>query len=304
MREFVTQTRMISTNGVRLHVETAGNEDDPLVILLHGFPENWAGWRNQISPLARSGLFVVVPDQRGYNLSERPPGVDSYRMDLLVGDVLGLMDHFGRENAVVIGHDWGAGVAWQVALRHPERVSRLGILNVPHPAAHVQTLMNPLNGQVLRSWYIYFFQIPGLPEWLLSRFNYAPMRRMMRVSSQPGTFSKQDLQRYTDAWSQPAQNGQIAALTGMINWYRAAVKGALQAGQKRFIQEAQVRCIVPTIILWGEKDIALVPELAQRSLEWCDQGRLVRFPEASHWVQHEAPERVNDRLIDFLREPE
>ena len=305
----ITQTLLVPTNGIRLHVEAAGPQDGPLVLLLHGFPEYWAGFANQIGPLAGAGFRVVAPDQRGYNLSDKPRGAAAYRINQLAADVTGLIDTFGREKAILVGHDWGAAVAWHVAIHAPQRVERLAILNVPHPAAMTRALTTSTR-QLLRSWYIYFFQIPALPELLLRLGNYAAMRAMLRASAlsasaapsasapsasaRPGVFSKEEFRRYVAAWSQPG------ALTGMINWYRAAARAALQQGRPPSIPDARLRVGMPTLILWGEKDVALIPELAQWSLEWCDQGQLVRFPGASHWIQHEKAAQVTQHLLGFL----
>ncbi len=302
MRPLITQTLSIATNGIRLHAEAMGPESGPLVILLHGFPEFWYGWRNQMGSLARSGFRVIVPDQRGYNLSDKPRGVNAYRMDELVKDVVGIIDHFGREKAVVIGHDWGASVAWNLALQHPERVERLGILNVPHPAAMARALTGPFSQQVLRSWYIYFFQIPRLPEFLLGFRRGAGIRRMLVSSSKPTTFSQDDLQRYRQACTTRRLPKQETTLTAMINWYRAAFFTAVEQGREGYLKGTQARVTVPTLILWGERDVAVASKLAQWSLEYCDQGELVRFPEATHWVQHDEAERVTNRLLDFLKE--
>ena len=294
MSEFITATTIIplaTDDGslLHLHAETAGPEDGPLVVLLHGFPEFWYGWRSQIGPLACSGFCVVAPDQRGYNLSDKPEGAAHYRLDRLASDVLGILDHYGREKAIIVGHDWGAAVAWHVAIHHPERVERLAILNVPHPAAMMRALRKTGLRQLGKSWYIGFFQIPGLPEFVLRAGGFAAMRRMLRRSGKAGTFTKEDLQRYSEAWRQPG------ALTAMLNWYRAAFRTYRQAGGSGVVS-------VPTLILWGERDIALIPELAQWSLEYCAQAHLVRFPEATHWVQHDEAKRVTARLLDFFLE--
>lgn len=303
MRPFTSKTMIIPAQGIQLHAEVSGPEDGPLVVLLHGFPECWYGWKNQIGPLAQSGFRVVAPDQRGYNLSDRPAGIDAYQISTLAKDILGIIDFFGREKATVIGHDWGAAVAWYLAIHYPERVDRLGILNVPHPAALARALTQPVWRQVLRSWYIYFFQIPRLPEFFLRLGHYAPMRRMLRASAKTNTFSKEDLRRYTEAWSRP-QRGMVgtSALTGMLNWYRAAGRGLLKRNGANPLQDSSERVQVPTLILWGDQDVALIPELAQWSLELCDRGRLVRFPEATHWVQHDEAERITNRLLDFLED--
>jgi epoxide hydrolase 4 len=303
MRPFATETRIILTNGIRLHVQTAGPEDGPLVLLLHGFPEFWYGWRNQIPSLARSGYFVVAPDQRGYNLSDRPNNLASYDIDNLSQDVIGLIDHFGREKAAIVGHDWGAAVAWHTAIHHPERVEKLAILNVPNPAAHARAFRTLIPRQLMRSWYIFFFQIPRLPEFLLRRRRAAAMRKMLTSTSKPGSFSEDDLVRYTEAWLRRPQNpNQTGAVTGMLNWYRAAARTVFRKKPDGYQRGSRSRVTVPTLILWGERDVALIPELAQWSLEGCDNGRLVRFPDATHWIQHDEPERVNNLLLDFLKD--
>ncbi len=289
----VTQTLYIRTNGIRLHVQAAGPEDGPLVLLLHGFPEYWAGFASQIEPLAEAGFRVIAPDQRGYNLSDKPRGVAAYRISELARDITGLIEAFGREKAFLAGHDWGAAVAWHVATHDPQRVERLAILNVPHPAAMARGLSS-FTPQLLRSWYIYFFQIPALPEFLLRRRHFLAMRRMLRGSAHPGLFPDAELRRYIEAWSQPG------ALTAMLNWYRAAFRSVLSPGRQGYFQESRLRVHMPTLILWGEDDVALIPELASWSLEWCDQGRLVRFPGVSHWIQHEKAGQVNEILLDFF----
>jgi epoxide hydrolase 4 len=172
---------MIKTNGVNLHVVQVGPENGPLAILLHGFPEYWRGWKNQLDPLAEAGYWVIAPDQRGYNLSDKPKGVNAYQVSTLAADVVGLIDVLGREKAYLVGHDWGAAVAWEVAIRYPQRLEKLAILNVPHPDVMQKFLLSNMH-QVRKSWYIFFFQIPGLPEWTMSRNNYANMRRMMKGS--------------------------------------------------------------------------------------------------------------------------
>jgi pimeloyl-ACP methyl ester carboxylesterase len=283
----------IQTNGVQLHVPQAGPQAGPLVILLHGFPEFWYGWRHQIEPLAEAGLRLMIPDQRGYNLSDKPAGIGAYRIGTLARDVIGLIDAAGREKASLVGHDWGAAVAWHVASRYPERLKKLAILNVPHPQVMVDTLLRSPR-QMLKSWYIFFFQIPRFPEWVMSRRNFALMRRMMYASANPGTFSESDLDHYVQAWS------QTGALTAMLNWYRAMFRGSLRA-LRRAGESRAAPITLPMLMLWGEKDIALSREMAQPSIDLCEQGKLVFFENASHWVQHDQAERVTALLIDLLR---
>jgi pimeloyl-ACP methyl ester carboxylesterase len=277
--------RFVETNGLRLHVVEAGPLDGPLVLLLHGFPEFWYGWRRQIAPLVEAGYRVVVPDQRGYNLSDKPRPVSAYRLDLLAADVEGLIDAAGRERAHLVGHDWGAAVAWWLALRRPERVASLAVLNVPHPVVMRRHLLrNPR--QRRRSWYIFFFQLPWLPEWYLRRRNWRNATRALR-SARPGSFSDADLARYRQAWSRPG------AMRAMVSWYRAAPRGAAQ-------RVADVRVRVPTLILWGVHDVALGRELAPASRALCDAAELVFFEDATHWLQHDEAEAVSSRLCAFL----
>lgn len=293
-QSYLAVHRSVAVNGITLHTVQAGPEDGPLVVLLHGFPEFWYGWRNQIEPLAAAGYRLVVPDQRGYNISDKPYGEENYRLSLLAQDVVDLIAALGREKAAaVIGHDWGAAVAWHTAIRYPEWVGKLGILNVPHPSVMVrEVISNPR--QLLKSWYIFFFQIPGLAERLLRANGYAGMRQMMRASSQPGTFREEELERYVEAWSQPG------ALPNMLNWYRALFRQVAQGGGRPAWDRFGQRVRPPALILWGVNDIALSRETAEKSLRLCDQGELVFFENATHWVQHEEPGRVNEQLLNFL----
>ncbi|MFC5970689.1 alpha/beta fold hydrolase [Halomarina salina] len=280
------RSEYVSTGDCRLHVRVAGAEDAPPVVLLHGFPEFWYGWHRQMDALADAGYRVLVPDQRGYNLSDRPAEQRAYRVERLVDDVTGLLDATGHDSAAVVGHDWGAMVAWVLAQDHPERVERLGILNVPHPAAFEETLRSNWE-QVFRSWYAGFFQVPRLPELAMRARDYGLLERTLTGSSHRGTFSEDDLRRYRTAW------GREGALTGMLNWYRANGLGSGLFDRDRRIEPE-------TLLLWGADDVALVEENARRSLEYCDDGSLEVFEQASHWLQHERSREVSERLVDFL----
>jgi epoxide hydrolase 4 len=271
---------------VDLHAVAAGPKDGPVVILLHGFPEFWYGWRSQIEPLAAAGFRIIVPDQRGYNLSSKPSGVAAYALTELVSDVIAIADQLGQEKIFLAGHDWGAAVAWSTALLHPQRIAKLAILNVPHPSV-MRKFISTRPRQFLRSWYMFFFQLPWLPEALFSAFNFRLGEQALLGSSRPGTFSFEDLAQYRDAWSQPG------ALTGMINWYRALFRTPV-----KFLDKT-VR--VPTRILWGERDAFLLAEMARESLRYCMNAELFTFADASHWLQHEEPARVSELLIDFFR---
>ncbi len=271
--------------GIRLHYVEAG--EGPLVVLLHGFPEFWYSWRNQILPLARAGYHVVAPDMRGYDLSDKPVGWREYDGDRLAHDIAGLIRNFGDERAYLVGHDWGAAVAYMTAMRHPELLHKLAILNVPHPErmlAGFRTLR-----QLRKSWYMFFFQIPGLPEKMFSRDDFSFAKRSFRADS-PGSFSDADLERYVQAWSQPG------ALTGMINYYRAALRRSPRAAA-----EGLVPIQTETLVIWGMRDRHLGSELAEPLPKWVPNVRVERLPEATHWVQHDAPERVNELLLEFFR---
>lgn len=271
---------------VTLHTVAAGPADGPLVVLLHGFPELWYGWRRQIEPLAAAGFRVLVPDQRGYNLSDKPRRVSAYRLDRLAGDLFALITAAGRRRACVAGHDWGAAVAWWAALSRPERIERLAILNVPHPLVMRRHLLGN-RAQRRRSRYIFFFQLPWLPEYLLRKNDFARGIKALTGTSRPGTFSADDLVRYRRAWSQPG------ALRGMIHWYRAALRRPVLGAR-----DPRIR--VPTLVLWGERDRFLGRDMIEPSLELCDDGRAELFPQATHWLQHEEPERVSRHLVDHF----
>ena len=275
----------VDTNGISLHTRQAGPEDGPLVVLLHGFPEFWYGWHRQIKPLADAGYRVIVPDQRGYNRSDKPDGVDSYRIETLAADVVGLLDAADRETAAVAGHDWGAAVAWWLALSYPERIESLTAVNVPHPTVMETTLRNSLS-QLRKSWYMFAFQLPALPEAISTANNCRVLRRGLTNSSRPGTFSATDLERYRAAWQQPD------ALTAMINWYRAM-------GRYR-PQPPRQQVSVPTLVMWGQQDDFLASTMADESLDYCDDAELVSFPSATHWVLHEEPEETADALLAHL----
>jgi len=272
--------------GVDLHAVAAGPKDGPVVILLHGFPEFWYGWHRQIEPLAAAGFRVIVPDQRGYNLSSKPSGVAAYALTELVSDVIAIADQLGQEKVFLAGHDWGAAVAWGTALLHPQRIAKLVVLNVPHPSV-MRKFLSTRPRQFFRSWYMFFFQLPWLPEAVFSAFNFRIGARALLRSSRPGTFTNEDLVQYRAAWSQPG------ALTGMINWYRGLFRARVQFPDKT------VR--VPTRILWGERDAFLLAEMAHESLRYCASVELFTFANATHWLQHEEAARVSELLVDFFR---
>jgi pimeloyl-ACP methyl ester carboxylesterase len=277
----------VSVNSLRLHVVKSGPTDGPVALLLHGFPEFWYGWRYQIPALAKAGFQVWAPDQRGYNLSDKPKGIAAYGIDQLAEDVLGLIDATGHDRVYLVGHDWGAIVAWWVARLFPERLERLVILNGPHGSVMEQHLReNPR--QLRRSWYMFFFFFPFIQEMVLSRRNWQVGLNILRSSSRSGAYNAEDIEEYRQAWSRPR------AMTSMINWYRAL--------RVRPSRRAARRVRVPTLMIWGTGDVALGREMARPSIAYCDDGRLVFVEEATHWVQNEEPERVNQFLLDFLND--
>ena len=203
----------------RLHYVEAG--DGPLIVLLHGFPEFWYGWRQQIQPLAAAGFRVVAPDTRGYNLSSKPEGVAAYDTDQLAADIRGLIHERGAKSALLVGHDWGGSVAWATAMNHPEVVDRLAILNAAHPRKLSQGLHHP--GQLRKSWYFFFFDLPDLPEAVVHADRWHFFRHFLR-DARPA-FTPEETDRYIEAWSQPG------AATGMINYYRSSVRTLAEEGR-------------------------------------------------------------------------
>jgi pimeloyl-ACP methyl ester carboxylesterase len=275
--------QIIKTNGIRLHTALTGPEDGEPVFLLHGFPDAWFGWEAQIGPLADAGFRVIVPDQRGYNLSDKPDGVDSYQMATLVKDILGLADALGYKRFHIAGHDFGAMVCWNLAMCCPERIKRMVIANVPHPHVMSSYLRTHLK-QMLKSWYAIFFQIPGLPEWIVKLNNWRFL-----ISAMPNNLSEEERDRYRSAWNQPG------AMTAMMNWYRAFFR--LPKITTRFS-----KIQVPTLILWGKKDPHLCYEMATLSVKLCDNGRLITFEDATHWVLRDESESVWQHMVEFFLE--
>lgn len=278
----------LQTNGITLHAMAAGPENGPLVILLHGFPEFWYGWRYQIEMLANAGFRVLAPDQRGYNLSDKPKRIRDYNLDQLAADVVGLIEAAGRDKAFLVGHDWGGASAWWAAIKYPARIQRLAILNAPHPKVMRQNIFHN-RVQRKKSWYFFLFQIPFLPERRMRKNNWRLGARALQGTSRKGTFSEADLALYREAWSQPG------AATGMLNWYRAALR-------TRPARLRSSRVTMPALIIWGEQDKFLRREMAKQSTDLCDQGHLVFIEGATHWVQHEEPERVNKLLLTFFKQ--
>ena len=272
--------------GIKLHYARAGS-GEKLVVLLHGFPEFWYSWRHQIVALSDE-YTVVAPDMRGFNLSEKPREVADYETDKVVDDITGLIRHLGHEKAALIGHDWGATVAWSVAMKHPEYLWKLGALQVPPISVWRK---NQSLKQFFASWYMFFFQIPSLPEYLMSKDNFAMLERSLRESTaEKGVFTDDDLVEYKKAWSEDF------ALTGMLNYYRANII-------KRFLSKPETppKIQIPTLFIYGEKDSAVLPQTVEGVGDMIDGPyREVRIPGSGHWVQQEASEEVTRALTEFL----
>jgi pimeloyl-ACP methyl ester carboxylesterase len=277
---------MRTGDGVSLHAIEAGPEDGPLALLLHGFPDCWYGWSRQIPALVGMGYRVVALDQRGYNLSEKPRDVSAYGLDRLTADIVAVLHDLGRQKAVVVGHDWGGIVAWRLAMDYPQAVDRLIILNAPHPRA-IAREMKKGGLQRLRSSYILFFQLPWLPEALLTMSPRATARFMFEdVGTQSSFLTDEDVEILAAAMAQPG------AMTGALNWYRAAAHFP-PARRTSDIQQ-------PTLVLWGTADPALGIELTEGLGSWVPALRLRYFPGVGHWVHLEAAAAVSEEIAAFL----
>ncbi len=277
-------------HGVRLHYVEQG--EGPLVLLLHGFPEFWYSWRKQI-PVLGQHFHVVAPDMRGYNDSDKPEGVKSYEMPHLVGDVLGLVRFFGEERAVVVGHDWGGVVAWAFALMYPGATERLVVCNAPHVGAFQRLSPAERLRQLQMSWYIFFFQLPEVPERFIRQGDFAFVDFAFQTVK-PGGFTAEDLAEYKKALAKPG------ALAAAINYYRANIRPELLVGLENPPVEA-LKVTRPTLLLWGEEDLALSKALAERTGEFVSAPYTYRpISGCGHWVQNEEPELVNRYMLEFL----
>jgi len=270
---------------VALHVVLAGPETGTPVILLHGFPEFWWSWRYQIAPLVEAGYRVIAPDMRGYNTSDKPSAVRAYRMANLISDVAGLVHALGYTKTHLVAHDWGGAIAWGVAALRPDVVDRLVILNAPHPTLFSRELRNP--SQLKKSWYMFFFQLPRLPERRL-REHETIARTFRGWTHRREHFDDATIERYVEAIRQPG------AATATVNYYRAALREVASRSSVPVITR-------PTMVIWGMDDRALGPELIVGLEPYVPGVRIERIEDASHWVAQDAPEKVNALLLDFLR---
>jgi len=278
------KSRRVDVGDVSLHVVLAGPADGEPVVLLHGFPEFWYAWRYPLKQLAAAGFRVIAPDQRGYNLSDKPAGIDAYRVETLADDVAGLIDALGFTQVNLVGHDWGGGVAWQVVIRHPDRIRRFAVLDTPHPQAS-----EGFESKEERvSWYRTFMQLPWLPEFSARLGNYHLLASNLRNTSAPGTFPEPVMDQFRSAWDRPG------ASTATVNWYRAAFRHpSTFSGEQRIA--------VPTLLIVAPHDAFIPGDVTRRSMRFLDQGRMVELERGTHWVIQEDPDTVSRLLIDFFR---
>lgn len=274
----------LRANGINFHVVQM-EQDAPLILFLHGFPECWYSWRHQLPAMAKAGFRAWAPDLRGYNLSSKPLGVDAYQLGVLALDVEELLNAAGVEKAIIAGHDWGGLIAWQFAMDYPERISRLVIMNAPHPARQRAGFF--MLRQWLKSWYIAAFQLPYLPEMILTRDPRATAEGLRSSAVRREAFADADLEIYRRAIAQPG------AMHAAVNYYRALARAGFWLPIKPID--------APTLMIWGEDDIALGKELAYAPERWVRNFRLLLIPHCGHWVQNEAADEVNDVMLEFLR---
>ena len=280
------QHRDIISNGIRMHYVTQGS--GPLIVLLHGFPEFWYSWRYQIPFLAEHGFTVVAPDLRGYNDSDKPR--KGYDVPTLLKDIEGLIKGLGQEQAIIVGHDWGGALAWAFAIYYPHMTSQLIVMNAPHPQA-LQRELRTLK-QLRKSWYIFAFQIPWLPETLLLRNHANEIGRTLNGAAfQKAAFPHEVTAIYQQAMSKPG------AMTAALNYYRQLFRRLPSPAT-----DAHTHVNAPTLLIWGEQDIALGIELTYDLEQWVAHLQIRRIPDSGHWVQQEKPGEVNQLMLDFLQE--
>ncbi len=295
----LVEFRAFYTRDVLLYGAVAGPEDGEVVILLHGFPDFWLSWTHQIRALAEAGYRVIAPDQRGYNFSEKPADIEAYRSKRLGTDIIDILDAVDTDKAHLVGHDWGGAVSWWLADNHGDRWKTVTIANCPHHRVMVEHLSFKNPRQMMRSWYIAFFQLPYLPEILFQANDFQALNGALKKLSNRGAFTPEEFDVYRKAWGQPG------ALTAMLNWYRAARKDAFagsskSSGASDSSGSGGDKITVPLQIIWGEKDDALDVSLVEPSAERCEDAQIHWVPEARHFVQRDSPEFFNDKLLEFI----
>jgi pimeloyl-ACP methyl ester carboxylesterase len=276
----------VDAGEVELLAVQAGPREGPPVLLLHGFPEFWYAWHRPMAVLAAAGFRAIAPDQRGYAGSDKPEPIEAYAVARLADDAAGLLDALGHESACVAAHDWGGGVAWELALRHPERVRKLFVLDTPHPDAG----LGFVSQEESTSWYRTAFQIPYFPEWLSRLAHWRILTGMLRDTARPGAFPEPKLELYRSAWDHDG------AYRSMVNWYRASFRSTPYSGPPR-------RIAIPTLVAVAADDAFIPGDLTRRSVELLDDGQLVELGSGTHWVLQEEPERIADLLVEWCGVP-
>lgn len=278
------QHKFIRANNLQFHVAQL-ERDAPLILFLHGFPECWYSWKHQLQAVSDAGYRAWAPDMRGYNLTEKPRGIEAYQLNTLAMDVQELLNAAGVEKAILVGHDWGASVAWRFAMDYPERLEKLVIMNVPHPGAVSRGLTMPR--QWLKSYYIGMFQVPWLPEWFIQNNPRFAAEAMRQTAVRKEAFTDADLAVNARAIGQPG------AMRAALNYYRALVRSGFASPIKPID--------VPTLMIWGEDDVALSKELTYGTDKWVSDFRIHYIPHCGHWVQNEAADEVNQVMLDFIK---
>jgi epoxide hydrolase 4 len=273
----------LSVNDVTLHYVTQG--EGGLMLMLHGFPEFWYSWRHQISEFSQDYKVVAV-DLRGYNESDKPIERNAYQISILVEDIRGVIEALGYKCCVLVGHDWGGAIAWALSYAYPELVERLIVLNLPHPAKLSQGFRTL--PQLLRSWYIFFFQLPLLPEWILSQGHHTLLIAILtQTAINSEAFPPEAIEAYRNAAAKPG------AITAMLNYYR-------NIWQSNFLGQSWDMLRIPTLMIWGENDIALGKELTVGTQDYVQNLHIRYIPNCGHWVQQEQPELVNQYMRGWL----
>ncbi|CAF1022012.1 unnamed protein product [Rotaria sordida] len=278
----------LKSSNVTLHYVSKGSSDHPLMLFVHGFPECWYTWRYQIKYFSKNYRVVAI-DQRGYGLSSKPSNIGDYKVETLVRDIADIIEQLGYKSCVLVGHDWGALVSWACAMLYPNLIDKLIIMNVPHPAAYRNNLSLK---QIRRSWYMFFYQVPFIPELLLASDDFAILKKAFYTKPMSlinkHNMTADDLEVFTYTFSQKGTPKSA------INYYRAIFRHQRD--------DLQVQVTVPVLIIWGCQDGALGEELADASQNYCSDVRLKKIRNASHWVQQDVPDEVNQYMEAFLNE--
>jgi pimeloyl-ACP methyl ester carboxylesterase len=279
------RSERIQVDDLRMHAAVEGPEHGPLIVMLHGFPEFWYSWRYQIKALAAAGCRTVAVDQRGYNLTDKRCPYDVFT---LAGDVVKLIRTLGHERAVIMGHDWGGVVAWVLGARHPDIVERLIVLNAPHPSVRLTALRSMYLPQVLKSWYVLAFQVPIVPELLMSASDFEVFARSLKHQTK-GAVGEEEIGYFKQAWAQPG------ALSAGVGWYRAS----LRTWMRGRLKDLSVR--TPSLLIWGDRDAYLTTRTAECTRRYVADLKIAYIRGASHWVQQDSPEIVNRYALNFLQ---